>query len=421
MKKGDYMKKMINIVLILGALALLYQFFVLIIMNKHKSTYSIKTDDNSYMIDESFNKNGKYNMYYFLIKDKDNNTFVYSYDKDINKQSRIITDVLSYKNDNLYCIAPVFKNNEVENIICNLDNNLVSYSYLKQIGDSRVDEFINSIKQKNYNFNSELEKESVVVNTSNNISTYSVLDDDLYMTMWGYNGIYILNNGEITFRDLLTYDTYFNKYSILIDRYYITANTDNDNYNSFYVVNIKDGGKALMTVDFDISKNIYFNGVYKDILYVTDMDNRRQFTIDPKSEKIEEIGKSSECKFYNGEKLVDVDIRELLTEKKYFSSEKVDDKLQEKYQGYNILEFSGNYYYLDNDGGVYQIVGNNYDYKILLFKFSDFKDLKIENNNIYGISGDTVYIYNSKIGLKKAATNRELLYNSENIYDIYQK
>lgn len=415
------MKKMINIVLILGALSLLYQFFVLIIMNKHESTYSIKTADNSYMINERFKKDGKYNMYYFKIEDKDHKTFVYSYDKDLNKQSRIITDVLSYKNDNLECIAPVFKNNIIENIICNLDKTLVGYSYLKQIGDNRVDEFINTLKQKNYNFNSELEKESTVVNTSNNISIYNSLDSELFMTMWGYNGIYILNNGEISFRDLLTYDTYFNKFSILIDRYYITANTDNDNFNSFYIVNIKDGGKALMTSDFAISKNIYFNGVYKDILYVTDMDNRRQFTINPKTEKIEEVGKSSECKFYDGEKLVDVDIRELLTEKKYFSSKKIDEKLQEKYQGYNILESSGNFYYLDSDGSVYQIVGSNYDYKILLFKFNDFKDLKIENNNLYGISGDTVYMYNNKTGLKKAATNRELLYNSENIYDIYQK
>ena len=50
----------------------------------------------------------------------------------------------------------------------------------------------------------------------------------------------------------------------------------------------------------------------------------------------------------------------------------------------------------------------------------DFKELKVLNNNVYGVSNDTVYIYNNKIGLKKAIVNRELIYNYKNIYDVYE-
>ena len=75
---------------------------------------------------------------------------------------------------------------------------------------------------------------------------------------------------------------------------------------------------------------------------------------------------------------------------------------------------------MDVDGSVYQIVSDYYDQKVKLFQLDDFKELKVLNNNIYGVSNDTVYIYNNKIGLKKAIVNRELIYNYKNIYDVYE-
>ena len=66
------------------------------------------------------------------------------------------------------------------------------------------------------------------------------------------------------------------------------------------------------------------------------------------------------------------------------------------------------------------IVSDYYDQKVKLFQLDDFKELKVLNNNVYGVSNDTVYIYNNKIGLKKAIVNRELIYNYKNIYDVYE-
>ena len=67
-----------------------------------------------------------------------------------------------------------------------------------------------------------------------------------------------------------------------------------------------------------------------------------------------------------------------------------------------------------------QIISDYYDQKVKLFQLDDFKELKVLNNNVYGVSNDTVYIYNNKIGLKKAIVNRELIYNYKNIYDVYE-
>ena len=61
------------------------------------------------------------------------------------------------------------------------------------------------------------------------------------------------------------------------------------------------------------------------------------------------------------------------------------------------------------------------DFDVIRFKFDDFKEMKVVNNNVFGIVGDTVYMYNNNIGLRKVAQNRELVYNYQNIYDIYYK
>ena len=58
----------------------------------------------------------------------------------LNRQSRIIKDIISFNKNDLYCIAPVFKNNYIENIVCKYKNELVTYNYLKQVGNNDVDE-----------------------------------------------------------------------------------------------------------------------------------------------------------------------------------------------------------------------------------------------------------------------------------------
>lgn len=412
------MKRMISIVFTLGAIALLYQFLTLFIMNKHDAVYSVKTDDNSYMINEDYNKTKDYNMYYFLIKDKKNNSFVYSINKSLNRQSRIIKEIKSYQNNNLYCIAPVLKNKIIDNVLCKLDGIQVSTSYLRQIGNQDIQVFNTSLKNNGYKLNEELDKETQIKQSYGNISIYDLVDPNLYITMWVYNGICILNNGEIKYRDLLRNDIYENNYAILVDKFYVSIKTDNSDYGSFFVVNIKDGGKALIDSDYSISKNSYFNGVYKTKIYFTDIDNNKQYIIDPKNEVVEEAITS---KYFDGEELKNIDISDLTRERKYFSSKKIDQNIMNKYQDKKLIKSFKNHYYLDSDGGVYKIVGDYTDNKILLFKFEDFKEMKVINNRVFGISGDTLYSYSEEEGLRKIAYNRELVYNYKNIVDIYEK
>ena len=411
------MKKMVTVVLLLGAIALIYQFFVSCVISRHDAAYSIKTSDNSYMVKENYKKEKSFHMYSLLIEDKDKNVFAAIYNVDLNRSSRIIKDVKEYSDGNLICIAPILKDKKIENLSCTLDKKQVSVSYLHQIGNTSINKFVDNLKQDGYTFNNEIDLNNNISSTTSNISTF----DNLYVTMWGYKGIYLLNQNKIEYKDYLSKDSYFNTYSILCDKYYVSLDTDESEIGAFYVANIKDGGKAHIDFDFSLSKNSYINGIYKGKIYITDIDRRVEYAINPATEKIEEVGSGKKSKYFDGESLKEVDISELVNEKKYFIYEKIDEKISSKYSGLNLIYSHDSYYYKDSNNNVYQVLKDFPDYKILLFKFDDFKEMKVVNNNVFGIVGDTVYMYNNNIGLRKVAQNRELVYNYQNIYDIYYK
>lgn len=409
------MKKMFNIVIVLGILAIIYQFFVTIFINKRNANYSVLTNDNSYLIKEDYKRIGETNMYSFLIKNRNKENFVYSYQGNLNKQSRVIKDVISYNDNNLSCIAPVFNNKSIENIVCRYNGELVSYTYLKQMNNDKIDDFINNLSSSKYKINLDFKDINSAKKDYYNIAYYDNIDSDLYFTIWNYNSLYIINNNKVIKKDLLEKDLYENEYGILVDKFYVLANTDTS-FSSFYIVNIKDGGKAKIESDDSISKNIYFNGIYNKNLYITDIDNKAQYIINPKQETIK---KMDSPKYYDGTKFKNVDITELTSIKKYFVQHNIPSELVNKY-GNNIIFSNQNFYY-EKDGSVYEIVGNNFDYAVKLFQFDSFNELKVVNGNIYGINKDTVYMYNNNIGLKKIIGDRELIYNHKNIFDIYEK
>ena len=417
-KLGDDMNNILKTIFSLIIIAIIYQLIITVFISKHKANYIIKENDNVYKIIEKYDRQSSNNNYYFLITDKENNKFTFSYNLEKNEQSKIIKNIVTYKNNNLYCISPILKNNEVEDFTCILNNQLITSSYLKQIDNNSFNDIVSSLN--NYKFNTNLTNLNDAKTIKDNVAIYNNINSNTYFTLWNYKGLYILNNKKITETKLLNNDSYFNEdKGILTGKYYISIDTDNDN-NDFYTVYLLDGGKSLIESDYDISRNTYFNGTYKNKAYFTDIDNKVQYIIDPYSEKITKITDTSKCKYFDGESLKDVDISILTSSKKYFNYQTIPKKLLDKYSDKSLYYSLGNYYYLDSDGSFYKIVSNNYDLKVKLFKLDDFKEIKVLNGNIYGVSGNTIYIYNDRIGLQKAVEDRELNYNYKNIYSVYE-
>jgi hypothetical protein len=203
------MKKLMQILVALLVLFIVYQFFANLLINSHKLDYSVVTSDNKYNISEIFHKSGDSNIYSFKVVDQNNNKYLFSYDVDLNKQDRIIKDIKYFKNNNLTCIYPIYKRNNVGNVSCIYNNEQVTYSYLKEIGNTDIDSIISTLETNKYN--------SLAWSSSDISKTYdkvSIYEDNIMsnyiFTIWYYKGFYLVKNNDTEFKELLENDKYDN-------------------------------------------------------------------------------------------------------------------------------------------------------------------------------------------------------------------
>ena len=129
----------------------------------------------------------------FLIKKRERTFLINS---NFHKDKEILEDLLVYEKDDLKCVFPVFKNNVYTNVVCNIDKKMVSYDYLKQIGDTRVNVFIERLKKKGYSLSSWTNKTSYKVVTGNNtkISFNQNFISGYNIVVWKYNGVFSYSN-----------------------------------------------------------------------------------------------------------------------------------------------------------------------------------------------------------------------------------
>lgn len=408
------MSKMVKVIIVIGVILLIYQFLVNFLITSKEFKYSVNISDNSFAISEEYHRLRGNDTYSFSIVDKDNVTFVFDYAGNLNRQSRVIKDIKTFNKNNLYCIAPILTNNSIDSIVCKYNNELVTYNYLKQIGNNDVDEFINTlVTDKSKKTNTRYTKMNEAKSLFGDIYYYNGIDPKLYLTVWNYSGVYIINDEKAINVSILPKDAYENNYSIMLNDYYIVLNPENG-YNH-YLTNMT-GGKANLTTDDELSNNIYFNGIYNNKAYFTDCTNQYQYYVDPYKEEIKQL---TYPQYYDGVKMKTVDISYLTNEKRYFIKDAIPVEITNKY-GNNVQKAYNNYYFIEN-GNVYKIIGKNYNEKLLLFRFNDAKELKALNNNVFVVSGDIVYMYNNTIGLQKAVEDRELIYNYKNIFNVYEK
>jgi len=413
------MKKIIKVVLILGIMGMLCQYFCKCLINKHDRVYSLISSDNKrYLIEEKFRKVKDNHSYYFTVKNK-NKTFSFSVFKDLDKQEEIINDIRYYKKDNLVCIFPIYKRNTVSDVYCSLDNMQVSYSYLKQIYNPQIDWIIKQIQKNGYDIS---KNDSKKIKKGDFISIYTdnVIEDYIY-TVWDYKGIYIVKDGTFLKKDLLRSDKYENNLSMLVGKYYVTFDTDIDSgvyYNGVILYNIKDGGRDEIMFEDSLSLNTYINGVYKNRLYITDNDTKKQYVLDPDKRNIKEVG-DKDIGF------ISVNNNKLLTirsnKDNYFSDSVLNSKITKLYGNVLVKKNKDNYYFLTNNGYVYEIINNNYKKPVLLFKFDGIKEFRVKDDAISFIVNDTIYSYTDQFGLKPIIVDSELKYNYKNIYDFMKK
>lgn len=421
------MKKVFPILLILFALSLIIQYVVNELITEHVVEYSIKTNDNSYMIKETFEYNQGSNHYDFTVSDKNEYFYTFSYNGDFNRQDRIIKDIKMVSSNNLVCIYPIFKRNKVDNIQCLYNGEQVTYSYLEQIGNEDIKVITESLIKDNKKFKNEdwSDTETAPVDAENSVIKAYVdnVMEDYVFTIWNYTGLVLIRKGDAHTSIFLSKDQYDNANSALVDKYYITVVDGTDDFNYFKVYNVKDIGKKDIYTEGKnfISRNYYFNGVYKNKLYVTDVDNKKQYAVDPIRDIAEIVGDEKKgFKRVKDGKLITDKASIFLNNKIYFDTIIVDERFIEL-GGDEVRKDGAFYYFVKADGSVMRSHEDKIYRPVKLFQLDGITEWKVNNGELLVVAKDTVYFFNEKKGLKKIAVNSELNYNHKNIVDFWKK
>lgn len=415
------MKKFMPIFIALIILAFSYQVIVSFFIHGYTTNYSVIGKDNLFDIKEVLYDNKKYDFY---IEDKDDNMYLINDEFNFNKQKGVIKDIAYYKDKKVKCILPIYKRNTIGNIACLYENTQVDYAYL-MTNNYDTKDMLSKFKKygykidKNYNLNDK-KKEYPFENNSTAYVYYNNIYDGYTFTMWNYNGIFFINRDKTVEKHYLEEDLYDNTNSRIVGKYYMIFKFDEDTktLNDVYFVNLEDYGKDYITLKDTLNNNMYINGVFDNKLYLTDLKTKTQFALNPYKLESEVVGEGSEYTIVKNDEIEKISSRDYFKAKYYFNTVNVDN-IKNKFGDVTVYQ-SGNYYYFVKDGVFYK-QHKDYPIAIKLFTFKNVTDWKVTDNDITFISGDTLYLFSEKYGIKPIVKNKEFKFNYKNICHLYKK
>lgn len=374
---------------------------------KHNVEYKI----GKYNINEKFYIEEKSHNYEFKITNK-KETYSFILNSNVNKRKKIIKDIKIYKKNNIKCIIPIYVKDISKNIYCLENNNQVSNYYLKD--NDNFKSIIEDTKKYKVNLPSDSEK----YKEFKKIKVYqNNINDNTAYIIWNYKGIYILKNNELKQQKFLNYDLYDNIMSTTTSNYFVLFENSNVmGIEKIHYYDIKNDKYNIFKLKDKISKDSYINGVYDDLIYVTDNKKKIQYTINVKKEKIEEVGKE-ELGYtkYTNKKKEEMNKSDFFMKEQLFDNEKIENKKITNSK--DLVKEDQIYYYLDNNKFYKNINGYN---SILLFELDNIKDWKINNKDLIIFVDDLVYIYNDELGLRKIIEYNELNYNYKSIVKYWK-
>lgn len=375
-------------------------------IKERKISYKI----DKYNIDEKFYMNGKEHNYDIIVSNK-KDKYNYIFTINLSKSKKIIKKIEEYKRNNLKCIIPIYKKSDEKNIYCILNNEQVSIDYLLKTGN----EDFKIIQKKIKKYKIEYPNSDDNFQEYKKIKIYNNIDDKEIIYIWNYKGIYIIEKENIRYKKILNYDLYDGIVSVTLNNNFILfENNSVSGIKNIYYYNYKKDKINKIKVKEKISKEIYINGINDNLIYFTDTKYKKEYTLDIKKEKIEQIDNNqTEYVIYINDK------KKILSKSDFFMKTQLFDNYDTIYNEYNAKEDGKYFYYLsDND---FYIVNKNSKVKTLLYNIENIKEWNIINENIYIISDDSLYRYNDKKGLNKIITDNELKYNYKNIIKIGKK
>lgn len=425
------MKRLLKMLIVLSVFYIGIQIGFKYLGYGHNVSYQIETDNQVFYIDEKYTSNRKNenNNYYFNVKINDSTFTFQTYEK-FNHSDRIIKKIRYYKDEQYECILPVFENNKIIfDLMCMRDNQITYYHDL--IGqNSNLDSFVNTIKDEIYTLkNWEDDRSDPIIEASITVYPNNILDRH-FVGINNYRGVYTINNlnlKKIVNVEIFSKDVYERKISSIVDKYYVTADySQTIEFNSFYVVDLTSNNVKTITSTNKISFNSYVQGTLNNLLYVFDRDNKKQYEINVKSNKVIEIGNENiGIKVYENGKWSTLEMSEAIKQDILFrnNNETTSDAIYERIDKVgNVL--SGYYYYYQKVGNVYKVYRSNVqnpELKTYLFTVSQINSINYVSDYVYYTENNEVKYYHDKTGVKTLFRNEEFEFNKSLYYNVYLK
>lgn len=409
------MKKTVYILIVLVLSFLIFEWGTTFFKKGHEISYKIYASDITLNIKEVYQKENGDN--YLITIQNEKEKFEYIIKNNYNKQKKIIKKIEYFKQDENTCIYPILNDDSGTYLECNLDNKIyTASSNPNQIFISNIEK---SLREKGYQLYKANDTTNTKLYNNSTIYTNNIISSDL-ITLWTYKGINIISNEKNSNINILGFDKYENSHGFLVGNYYIIPNYLSSRvleFSKVSVINLDSKETKKIDLGYTLSSDSYMNGVIDNKLYYTDPSNLLQIEINPEKENARLIGsKNLGGQIYNGN-WQDANIYDFVSNKILFKNEIPD--LNISYV--DIIESNSNYYFYNNKGEVYQILQNDLNNAILLFKTNGINNFNVIENTIYYVSGDTLYYYNNEDGIIPVLKNNDLLYNTTNRIDIYRK
>lgn len=408
------MKKVIKIILIIFLLLLLLQLIVTIFTKEYINNYSLKTKENTFLINEHFHDK----RYDIVITDKNKEKYIFTVSHNYHKEKNIIKNVNYFETKNLTCLYPVLKKSFSSDLYCLYNKKQVTLSFLETLDDENIKDFLTQMSKKK--LTNSLPKESSKEKFSN-ISIYknNILPNYTYL-LWNYKGLYIVNSKKTINEKFLSKDKYENTLATLLDNYYIYIDTTKENYKEINYYDLKKNKNYTYKIkDYNLSKRIYFNGLYNHELYLTDLDTKKEYKFNPKKKKFYQINELDSYYVVKDNKLVTITKSKFFSNKVYFDGFIKNEKITDLYKTKEI-KYVNNYYYFKVKNKIYKALKNHEKSAILLFELPSIKEWNIKDDDLTVVSDDTFYLYNDEVGLLKLIQSNELRYNYKNICHLWK-
>lgn len=413
------LKKLFSLLITLIIVYVIFQITFKFVSPGHSVEYIIKTEEVKLNVREVYEKSEN-NSYYFEISDSKNMINFYIFD-DLKERNYVIKEINYFKDDEYTCIYPIFKTKEtLTDILCVKDKIIHPYQSIKG-QNTNVDKFKESVKEyydeKKYenDLSNSLRKDGTIIYRNNIIPNH-------YIALENYKGLSIFNEKDVYKKiELFEKDQYKKEISGYYDNKYIVADYNQEyTFNEFYVVDIKSSKQSKIISNNTISLDGYTMSTMEDKMYVYDKNNKEQYTVNLKNNKINKIGNtSSGIKVYQNNNWETYSSYDAYNKKALFNLYKIVDK---KYEEYERVDKLSEYYYLykkENDlYKVYKKSIQNEEVLTYLFTTTNIENVCYIDNYIYYIDKDKIKFYDG-LSSKTVLLNKELEFNNSLKFGVY--